>query len=89
MYHTRVLLGKDYYEGMTSIGKNPSVAENNPLTVETHILDFQGDIYGEKLRLEFISFIREQRHFQNMDELKNQLEKDLDFVKEESRKRES
>ena len=74
---------------MTSIGKNPSVAENNPLTVETHILDFQGDIYGKKLRLEFISFIREQRHFQNMDELKNQLEKDLDFVKEESRKRES
>ena len=89
VYHTRVLLGKDYYEGMTSIGKNPSVAENNPLTVETYILDFQGDIYGEKLRLEFISFIREQRHFQNMDELKTQLEKDLNFVKEESRKRES
>ena len=89
VYHTRVLLGKDYYEGMTSIGKNPSVAKNNPLTIETHILDFQGDIYGEKLRLEFVSFIREQRHFQDIEELKTQLEKDLAFVKEESKKQES
>ena len=82
-------MGKDYYEGMTSIGKNPSVAKNNPLTIETHILDFQGDIYGEKLRLEFVSFIREQRHFQDIEELKTQLEKDLAFVKEESKKQES
>lgn len=89
VYHTRVLLGKDYYEGMTSIGKNPSVAENNPLTIETHILGFQGDIYGEKLRLEFVSFIREQRHFQDIEELKAQLEKDLAFVEEESKKQES
>ena len=70
---------------MTSIGKNPSVAEDNPLTIETHILGFQRDIYGEKLRLEFISFIREQRHFQDIEELKTQLEKDLAFVKEESK----
>ena len=74
---------------MTSIGKNPSVGENNPLTIETHILGFQGDIYGEKLRLEFISFIREQRHFQDIEELKSQLEKDLAFVEEESKNRES
>ena len=74
---------------MTSIGKNPSVAKNNPLTIETHILGFQGDIYGEKLRLEFISFIREQRHFKDIEELKSQLEKDLAFVEEESKKRES
>ena len=70
---------------MTSIGKNPSVAENNPLTIETHILGFQGDIYGEKLRLEFISFIREQRYFKDIEELKSQLEKDLAFVEEESK----
>ena len=39
--------------------------------------------------MEFISFIREQRHFKDIEELKSQLEKDLAFVEEESKKRES
>jgi len=62
---------------MTNIGRNPSISAGNPLTIESHLLDFDRDIYGEKIRVSFIKRIREQKHFLKLDELKAQLKIDL------------
>ena len=65
------------YDAMTNIGRNPSISAENPLTIESHLLEFDRDIYGEKIRVSFIKRIREQKHFPNLDALKAQLKADL------------
>ena len=80
------MVEKEEYDAMTNIGRNPSISAENPLTIESHLLDFDRDIYGEKIRVSFVRRIREQRHFPNLDALKAQLKEDLLTV-EKFRKR--
>ena len=70
-------LGKDYF-GMCNIGCRPTVGTGNSRTIETHIFDFEEDIYGLDLEVTFISHIREEVRFGSLDELRVQLEKDRD-----------
>ncbi len=70
-------LGKDYF-GMCNIGCRPTVGTGNSRTIETHIFDFDEDIYGLDLEVTFISHIREEVRFGSLDELRVQLEKDRD-----------
>ena len=70
-------LGKDYF-GMCNIGCRPTVGTGNTRTIETHIFDFDEDIYGLDLEVTFISHIREEVRFGSLDELRVQLEKDRD-----------
>ena len=77
VYYTRVMVDGEEYDAMTNIGRNPSISAGNPLTIESHLLDFDRDIYGEKIRVSFIKRIREQKHFLKLDELKAQLKIDL------------
>lgn len=86
VYITRVrVLGK-YYKGITNIGKNPTVSNENKIFIETHILDFDKDIYGEIIELEFYKFIRSEQKFNNLEELKLQLEKDRIVANKENLK---
>jgi riboflavin kinase/FMN adenylyltransferase len=68
------VLGKKY-RGMTNIGLRPTVGGTST-TIETHILDFDEDIYGLPLRITFFRRLRDEIHFPSLDELKAQLEKD-------------
>ena len=68
------VLGKKY-RGMTNIGLRPTVGGSST-TIETHILDFDEDIYGLPLRITFLKRLRDEVHFPSLDELKAQLEKD-------------
>ena len=77
VYYTRVMVLGEEYDAMTNIGRNPSISAENPLTIESHLLEFDRDIYGEKIRVSFIKRIREQKHFPNLDALKAQLKADL------------
>ncbi|WP_315505720.1 bifunctional riboflavin kinase/FAD synthetase [Oribacterium parvum] len=77
VYYTRVMTLGEEYDAMTNIGRNPSISAENPLTIESHLLEFDRDIYGEKIRVSFIKRIREQKHFPNLDALKAQLKADL------------
>ena len=61
--------------GMTNIGVRPTVGGTVP-TIETHILDFNEDIYGLPLRITFLRRIRNEVRFPSLDALKRQLEKD-------------
>lgn len=64
--------------GIMNWGMKPTV--NNTLTpvAETHILDFEGDLYGQNLRIEVLNRIRSEVKFKNLDELKAQIKKDIE-----------
>ena len=74
------VLGKVYI-GICNIGTRPTVGENNQRTIETHILDFNEDIYGLDIKLEFAAYIRSEKKFPSLDALKEQLQKDKDFAR--------
>lgn len=80
VYVSRVLIGQTLYKGMTNVGDNPTVSDGNPVNIETHILDFDGDLYDQKIRVEFIDRIRDQQKFPSLEELKKQLQKDICYV---------
>ena len=68
------VLGKRY-RGMTDIGTRPTVGGTIP-TIETHILDFDEDIYGLPLTITFLRRLRDEIHFPSLEALKAQLELD-------------
>lgn len=63
------------YRGMTNIGTRPTVG-GTTRTIETHILDFDQDIYGLPLEIRFLRRIRSEIRFPSLDALRSQLEKD-------------
>ena len=75
------VLGKRY-RGMTNIGQRPTVG-GTFTTIETHILDFDEDIYGLPLRITFLKRLRDEVHFPSLEALKRQLEMDRDCCREQ------
>lgn len=71
--------GKTVY-GITSIGTNPTVGGSEK-TIETHFLDFEGDLYGKTLTIAFIKFIRDEATFDSLETLKNAIAEDEIFAK--------
>ena len=69
------------YRGMTNIGTRPTVG-GTFTTIETHILDFDEDIYGLPLRITFLRRIRNEVHVPSLGALKEQLEKDREACRE-------
>ncbi|GAF01898.1 bifunctional riboflavin kinase/FAD synthetase [Saccharicrinis fermentans] len=69
------VMGKKY-GGMLNIGVRPTVDSNNELTIEAHILDFNQDIYSEEVEVTFIKKIREEKKFDGVDGLIEQLHSD-------------
>ncbi len=65
--------------GACSLGKRPTVkaADARPV-LEVHILDFDGDLYGQLLRVEFMAKIRDEEKFPDLDTLKAQIARDCD-----------
>lgn len=68
--------------GMLCIGHRPTIEANGELSVEVHIFDFDGNLYSEQLRLEFIGRLREERHFTSLEALQLQLTNDAAVARE-------
>ena len=66
--------------GMSNIGCRPTVGSGNARTIETHIFDFDEDIYGLDMKITFLERIREERRFDSLEGLKTQLEKDKQTI---------
>lgn len=80
-----IYITKSYFDGkpvfgMTSIGTNPTVGGTDR-TIETFFLDFEGDLYGKKITLEFLKHIRNEIHFENVEKLKVAIKKDEQFTR--------
>ncbi|MBP5558947.1 MAG: riboflavin biosynthesis protein RibF [Bacteroidales bacterium] len=75
--------GQRFLSGMTNVGVRPTVGGSGILTVETHIFDFDEDIYGHRIRVEFLERIRDERRFPSLDALRAQLRADAALIREE------
>ena len=68
----------DYkYKGMLNIGFRPTISDDNGISIEVHLFDFNASLYKEELKIEFISKIRKEKQFKDVNQLKGQLERDL------------
>ncbi len=76
IYAVNVIYRDQRYGGMLYIGDRPTLKEHENQTIEVNIFDFHKDIYGEKLTIEFVDYIRGDVKFENLDGLKDQLAKD-------------
>ena len=81
MYKTVVSVEGKRFASITNIGVNPTVESGNQIKVETHILDYKEYIYNEIVQVEFYEFVRPERTFPNLEELKIQIEKDIEYCK--------
>ncbi len=79
IYATKVYIGNEVYVGATNIGYNPTV-DGEKMSVETNILEFDKDIYGKTIKLEFLERIRDEKKFKDLNELKIQLKMDTNYI---------
>ena len=76
VYKTKVLIDGKEFDGITNIGMRPTF-ESDYVISETHIKDFSGDLYGKTVTIVPYKFLREEKKFSNLNDLKNQIEKDI------------
>ena len=81
VYFTISMIDKKWYYSITNIGPKPTV-DKEIINVETHILNYSGDLYGKSIQIGFLKKIRNQKKFANVEELKTQLIKDENKAKE-------
>jgi len=76
VYATHVYLRGQMYWGMTNVGYRPTFEDQEKPNIETFILNFEGNVVGERLTIEFIQKIREEQKFNGVDDFLAQIEKD-------------
>ncbi len=77
VYASQTLVSGKSYRSVTNIGVKPTVENNGKPVCETHLLDFSGDIYGSTVRVTLLEYIRGECRFGSLDELKEQIGKDI------------
>ena len=81
VYACRAILENRSYPAVTNIGRRPTVGGHR-VTVEPWLLDFSGDIYGKKLTLQFHAFLRPERKFDSLEELRAEIQKNAAQTRE-------
>ena len=81
VYYTVTIIKEKKYISITNIGIKPSVQESNCISIETHILDFNQSIYGQNITIVFIDRIRNEIKFNHINDLIDQITKDVSTVK--------
>jgi len=76
VYATRLLVRGDLLPAVTNIGSRPTFPGAGS-AVETHVLDYSGDLYGQQVQLRFVQRLRDERRFAGLDELKEQIAVDV------------
>ncbi len=84
VYACRVQVGETLYRAATNIGIRPTFDGDSspPQTVEAHILDFDGDLYGEEIEVQFLRRLRDERRFAGIQDLLGQIHQDIQLVRE-------
>ena len=82
VYATRIKVGEETYLAVTNIGLRPTVDNEQHVTVEAHILDFDQDIYGKSVELEVHKFLRPIQKFDSLEDVLNQVKKDIEEAKQ-------
>ena len=83
VYATRVCLeGGESYPAVTNVGVRPTVGSGNRVSVESHLLDYSGNLYGRQARVEFFAFLREEQQFADYEKLSAQIARDAETARE-------
>lgn len=82
VYYTIVEYEGEFFRGITNVGYNPTV-EDNKLGIETHILDFSKNIYNEHIKIYFVDRIRDEKKFNSIEFLADQLKRDKIYAKKQ------
>ena len=80
VYLSRVEIDGRSYKAMSNVGIRPSVG-GKELLLETHVLDFSGDLYGRKLCITLVEKIRDEKRFASIGDLKEQLMRDYEYIR--------
>ena len=75
VYASEVTIGDTRYAAMSNIGLRPSVDGTTRL-LETHLFDFDGDLYGQEIEIRLIRKIRDEQRFSSIEDLRRQIERD-------------
>lgn len=76
VYITKCIVDRCIYFSITNVGYNPTIG-NNPMGVETHIFDFNGDIYGKEIEIIFLQKARAEKKYSNTKDLVEQVNEDI------------
>ena len=76
VYATRVAIDGAWHDAMTNVGTRPTVEQGGGRTIESHLLAFDGDLYGQAIRVAFHDRLRDERRFSGLDALTAQLRED-------------
>lgn len=80
VYYTNVNINSIVHKAVTNVGINPTVDGCHGFFVETHIIDYSGDLYGKRITINFLEFIRPEKRFESVDELCKQIALDKEYV---------
>ena len=81
VYLTKTTFGHENYFGITNIGVKPTISGDEVKGIETHLFDFDGNLYDQQLLVAFYAFERPERRFESLAELQKQLEEDVRWGK--------
>ncbi len=81
VYATATLIDGTWRKSITNIGVRPTFEKDNEPSIESYIFDFDGDLYGDVLRVRFLHRIRDERKFSGIDELKTQITRDSETAR--------
>ena len=73
VYASFAEIGGRSYPAMTYIGKRPTMEDNRPQSIETHIISFDGTLYDKEIKIRFVDFVRDDKKFDNFEALKRQI----------------
>jgi riboflavin kinase/FMN adenylyltransferase len=77
VYVTATLIDGQWRRSVTNIGTRPTFGSDNDSSVETFVMNWSGDLYGNVVRVRFLHRLREEKKFDGVDELKSQIERDV------------
>lgn len=81
VYATYIYINDRLYQSITNIGYRPTFGDDS-LLIESHIFDFDGDLYGKELKLNFVKRLRDEKRFDGVDALVSQIKIDVLEVRE-------
>lgn len=82
VYVSRTYVNDTWIYGISNVGSKPTVKDNDVVNVETHLFDIDEDLYGKCVVTEFISFVRGEKKFASVEELANQMKRDVLYGKD-------
>lgn len=85
VYASAVTIEGNRYYGITNVGCKPTVKSDSSLTVETFLFDFDREVYGKQAQVELYQFLREEKGFSGMEQLKSQIQSDIAEIRKNFR----